>query len=1108
MRTLILMVSLMLALAASAAKNPAPERAKPNKEAKAQKMITAPAALANAAEARDIVSGVNSNAFVALRLALEDLAKSFPDKYPQGAGYLKQLDALEKKFLAGSPAEELRAPLLALRKQALLENPLLDFDKLMLIRRADPNNSQGGGLGLPQNWQGDDVLRGKFDNEIAVLSPVRPEGKLTPLFRPSDSVFLGDICLHFDADRLMFTMPVRKTNVVENAKGKKQVQMGPERWHIWEVRADGSGLRQVTPDEDDIDHYDSCYLPNGRIVFDSTAGFQGVPCVGGGNDVGNLYLMETNGAIRMLCYDQEHNWCPRMMNDGRILYSRWEYTDTPHYFTRLLFAMNPDGTAQSAVYGSNSHWPNGVFYARPVPNHATKLVGVISGHHGVPRMGELIVFDVAKGRFEAEGAVQRIPGRGKKVEPIIQDGLVNASWPKFLHPFPLSEKYILVSCKPTPQSPWGLYLVDVFDNFVPLLEQPGTALFEPVPLRATPRPPIIPDRVKPGEREATVYLADIYAGRGLAGVPPGTVKSLRVFEYHFAYRRMGGHINIGVDGPWDVHRVIGTVPVNTDGSAFFKVPANTPLAVQPLDGEGRALQIMRSWFSAQPGERLSCVGCHEKMDETPAPRSTLAARSAPADITPWHGSRRGFSFPREVQPVLDKYCVGCHSGAARADGRVLPNFSPGREEAALGGKKKRVLPFDVAYLALHPYVRRPGPESSYYMQMPLEFSAETSELVQMLRKGHHGVQLDAEAWDRLITWIDLNVPDHGTWGEHRQIANDYHAKRIAARTKYAYEDLDPEAYPTPPPAPVAFVKPAPPPQINNLPSAIANVWPFDAAEAQKKQASAGLPKTMSVELNATQKLDLVLVPAGEFIMGNAGGARDEQPTCRVKIQKPFYMAKFEISNAQYGLFDPAHDSGFISEFNKDHSTAGFPVRQDRQPAVRLAWNRAQAFCDWLTKKTGKQFALPTEAQWEWACRAGAATPMSYGAPAADFTKLANLADERLCGLTTRDSPKWIPHIASINDGAMVTANCGSYAPNAWGLCDLHGNAAEWTRTTYKPYPYADDGRDRGDDAGLKVARGGSFYDRPQRATSSYRFAYPAWQPVFNIGFRVVCEDVK
>ncbi|MCX7008104.1 MAG: SUMF1/EgtB/PvdO family nonheme iron enzyme [Kiritimatiellaeota bacterium] len=1063
-----LCVVAMLALTADAAKRtdaakPAADRA--DKKAKnVAKFTSTPAALANATEARDIVSGVNSNAFVALRLAIEDLAKSFPDKYPQGAGYLKQLDALEKKFLAGGSADELRAPLLALRKQALLENPLLDFGKLMLVKRADPNNSQSGGLGLPQNWQGDDVLGGKFDNEIAVLSPVKPDGKLATLFRPQENVFIGDVDLNFDADKMLISMPVHKTVEVEQG-GKKQKKGLPQQWHIWELKADGTGLRQLTPDEADIDHYDACYLPDGRILFDSTAGFQGVPCVGGGNFVGNLYQMDADGKnIRMLCYDQEHNWCPTVLNDGRVLYSRWEYTDTPHYFTRLLFAMNPDGTGQMAIYGSNSYWPNGVFYARPIPGHPSKLIGVISGHHGVPRMGELILFDMAKGNYEADGAAQRIPGRGKKVEPVITDGLVNSSWPKFLHPYPLNEKYFLVSCKPTPQSPWGVYLVDVFDNIVPLLEQPGWALFEPVPLRASARPPVIPDRVKLGEREATVYLTDVYTGKGMAGVPRGTVKNLRVFEYHFAYRRMGGHINIGVDGPWDVHRILGTVPVNADGSAFFKVPANTPIAVQPLDEQGRAVQIMRSWFSAQPGERLSCVGCHEKLNETPAPRGTLAARTAAVDITPWRGPRRGFSFPREVQPVLNKYCVGCHSGAARPDGKILPNFSPGREEVELGSKKKKVLPFDVAYLALHPFVRRPGPESDYHLPMTFEYHASTSELIQMLEKGHHGVQLDAEAWNRLTTWIDLNVPDHGTWGEHRA--------------------------------------------IENLKASIANVWPFDAAAAKRMQESAGLPKTKSVELSATQKLDLVLIPAGEFVMGDAADARDAQPTCRVKIDKPFYLARTEVCNALYREFELAHDSGVLSQFNKDHSKPGEPENLDRQPALRVSWLKAMAFCDWLSKKTGKQFTLPTEAQWEWACRAGTATPLNYGAPSADFGKLANLADQRLAGILVGNSPKWLPRVDSVNDGAICTAPCGNYAPNAWGLCDMHGNASEWTRTSYKPYPYKDDGRDRGDAEGFKVARGGSFYDRPQRATSAYRFAYPAWQPVFDIGFRVACEDVK
>ena len=153
----------------------------------------------------------------------------------------------------------------------------------------------------------------------------------------------------------------------------------------------------------------------------------------------------------------------------------------------------PTAAEQMEYYGSNSYWPTAVFYARPVPNHPTKVVAVVGGHHDAPRQGDLVILDPARGRREASGAVQRIPGYGKKVEAVILDGLIGNRWPRFLHPYPLSDKYFLVSCKPTKTSLWGIYLVDVFDNFVLLYEEPGRAMLEPIPLRPTPRPPIVPD---------------------------------------------------------------------------------------------------------------------------------------------------------------------------------------------------------------------------------------------------------------------------------------------------------------------------------------------------------------------------------------------------------------------------------------------------------------------------------------------------------------------------------------------------------------------------------------------------------------------------------------
>ena len=258
----------------------------------------------------------------------------------------------------------------------------------------------------------------------------------------------------------------------------------------------------------------------------------------------------------------------------------------------------------------------------------------MAGHHGSHREGELVLLDVGQGRHEAQGVVQRIPGRGQKVEPLVRDYLTAASWPKFVHPYPLSDKYFLVTCKLDEQSPWDLYLVDVFDNLLRLHHADGYALFEPIPLRRQTRPPILPDRIDPQRSDAVVYLADVYRGPGLAGVPRGAVRQLRLFTYHFAYQGMGGLLGtVGLDGPWDIKRVLGTVPVEADGSALFRIPANTPISVQPLDAEGKALQLMRSWLVGMPGETVSCVGCHEEhQSQTPVepPERSPRARRRPA----------------------------------------------------------------------------------------------------------------------------------------------------------------------------------------------------------------------------------------------------------------------------------------------------------------------------------------------------------------------------------------------------------------------------------------------------------------------------------------------
>jgi hypothetical protein len=372
----------------------------------------------------------------ALRLAIEDLAKNCPDKYTKSGDYLARLDAIEKEMPAIQKAladgddktiMEFGARCDSLQREALiLNNPVINFDKILLVKR------DGSRLCLPANWQGNSSVKPATVNEIATLSLREKNAPLQRVFKPQRDVFVGDVRLHFDGERILFS------SIGSN-----------DRWQVFESKLDGTGLRQVSRGEfADVDNYDGMYLPDGRIIFDCSSTFQGVPCVGGSDYVANLHIMDADGKnVRRLCYDQDNDWYPTMMEDGRVMYLRWEYTDSAHYFSRVMMHMNPDGTAQQEFYGSNSYWPNSMFYAKPLPGKPSMFCVIVTGHHGVARAGELVLFDASKSRHEGGGAMQRIPGYGKKVEPIIKDGLVNDSWPKFLHPFPLSDKQFLVSCK-------------------------------------------------------------------------------------------------------------------------------------------------------------------------------------------------------------------------------------------------------------------------------------------------------------------------------------------------------------------------------------------------------------------------------------------------------------------------------------------------------------------------------------------------------------------------------------------------------------------------------------------------------------------------------------
>jgi formylglycine-generating enzyme required for sulfatase activity len=416
--------------------------------------------------------------------------------------------------------------------------------------------------------------------------------------------------------------------------------------------------------------------------------------------------------------------------------------------------------------------------------------------------------------------------------------------------------------------------------------------------------------------------------------------------------------------------------------------------------------------------------------------------------------------------------------------------------------------FSRAYLSLHPYVRRNGPEGDYHVLTPLEFHVGTSELIQMLKKGHKGVTLSAEDWDRLYTWIDLNVPYFGTWTE-RGASQHYIQSRREYEKRLAALDYDPEKIINPyQPGTIAFEAPKAQPQTQGTTASLAG-WPFDGAKAQ------GTRQVITLNVGGDQKMQLVKIPAGAFIMGSNDESPAEAPAHAVMIEKPFYMGVTEVTMGMMQQFYPTFENGVYDMHYKDQVKRGYFVNDPDFPAIRVSYEKALAFCAWLSEKTGKKVRLPTEVEWEYACRAGTNTPMNYGDFNADFAPHANLADLTMKRLAVwgidpqpiRNPDQWMDYELKdprFYDKVLHLAKVGSYAPNAFGLKDMHGNVAEWTASPFVGYPGA--AESEAYNAEHRVIRGGSWYQRQHRATSAWRWGYPTWQRPYNVGFRVVVED--
>ena len=339
---------------------------------------------------------------------------------------------------------------------------------------------------------------------------------------------------------------------------------------------------------------------------------------------------------------------------------------------------------------------------------------------------------------------------------------------------------------------------------------------------------------------------------------------------------------------------------------------------------------------------------------------------------------------------MDRACIACHNGEGKA-------FD-------LRGGKKDKLGYGTSYLNLHPYVHRQGGEGDMVVLQPYEYHPNTSELVRMLKKGHFNVQLTDKEWKTLYNWIDYNAPDKGYFNANVLSKDiipyqgfDQIKRRKELTDKYANgagvdwkkEISDYAAYLKG----KGEIKPEMPEKLAPVKEKELKVkgWPFDADRIKAMLADEKETRK-EIELAPGIKMTFVRIPAGQFVMGSYRGQSDTRPTAKVKIDKAFWMGELEVTNQQFNVIFPDHDSRFVDQQWKDHVVQGYPANKPEQPVIRVSYNDAMDYCKKLSEKTGLNITLPTEAQWEWACRAGSDQDFWYGDMNADFGKKDNLAD--------------------------------------------------------------------------------------------------------------------